>query len=80
MWRMKTFDLDIEDICYTFIKEIRSLLELAVTVCHIGLTVKQSRNIERIQKFALYIILGDNYLSYVIACTLMNIEPLNVKQ
>ena len=78
--RMKTFNLDIEDICDTYTKEIRSILELAVPVWHSGLTVKQSRDIERIQKIALYVILGDNFINYDVACTIMNIEPLSVRR
>ena len=55
MWilrRLKKYNLGIEHICDTYIKEIRSLLELAVHVWHSGLTVKQSRDIERVQKIA----------------------------
>ena len=81
MWilrRLKKYNLDIEHICDTYIKEIRSLLELAVPVWHSGLTLKQSRDIERVQKIALYIILGDSFLNYDVTCTLMNIELLNV--
>lgn len=83
MWilrRMRTFDLDIEYICDTYVKEIRSILELAVPVWHSGLTVKLSRDIERVQKIALFIILGENYLNYDVACTLMSIEPLSMRR
>ena len=55
-------------------------MELAVPVWHSGLTVKQSRDIERIQKIALYVILGDNFVNYDVACTIMNIEPLSVRR
>ena len=83
MWvlrRMKNFKLDIEYLLDTYTKEIRSLLELAVPVWHSGLTVKQSRDIERVQKTALYIILGDSHLNYDVACTLAEIEPLNIRR
>ena len=77
---MKTFNLDIELICDTYLKEIRSILELAVPVWHSGLTLKLSRDIERVQKVALSIILGENYLNYEVACTLMAIEPLEIRR
>ena len=67
MWilrRMKFFNLDLEQICDTYVKEIRSILELAAPVWHSGLTVKQSRDIERVQKIALFIMLGDNFINY----------------
>jgi hypothetical protein len=57
-------------------KESRSILELAVLVWHSGLTAKQTRDIERVQKTALIIILGTNVMNYEVACTLLGIEPL----
>ena len=83
MWilrRMKFYELDDEYILDTYMKEIRSIMELAAPVWHGGLTVKQSRDIERIQRTALFIILGDNFMDYEVACTLMNIEPLNMRR
>ena len=83
MWilrRMHFYNLDIELICDTYLKEIRSILEMAVPVWHSGLTLKLSRDIERVQKVALCIILGDNYTNYDVACTLMGIEPLDMRR
>ena len=57
MWilkRMKSFKLDIKHISDTYINEIRSILELAVQVWHSGLTVKQSRDTERVQKVGMH--------------------------
>ena len=78
--RMKIFKLDTEYIIDTYNKEIRSLLEMAVPVWHSGLTKKQSKDIERVQKTALYIIFGENYHDYDVACTLAEIEPLDVRR
>ena len=83
MWilrRMRTHHLDVDLICDTYVKEIRSILELAVPVWHSGLTLKLSRDIERIQKVALSIILGDSYINYDVACTLMGVEPLDLRR
>ena len=83
MWtlrRMKLLKLDEDIILDTYMKEIRSILELAVPVWHGGLTVKQSRDIERVQKTALLIILGDNFINYEVACTIMSIEPLSMRR
>ena len=68
--------LDEDIILDTYTKEIRSILELAVPVWHSGLTAKQTRDIERVQKTALMIILGTNYCNYEVACILMGVEPL----
>ena len=43
-------DLDIHKMFDVYIKEIRSILELAVPVWHSGLTKQQATDIERIQK------------------------------
>ena len=83
MWilrRMKKSKLDTEILLDTYTKEIRTILELAVPVWHSGLTLKQTRDIERIQKTALYIILEESYLDYDVACTLLGIEPLNLRR
>ena len=77
---MHIYNLDIELICDTYLKEIRSILEMAVPVWHSGLTIKLSRDIERVQKVALSIILADNYTNYDVACTLMGIEPLEMRR
>jgi hypothetical protein len=74
--RMKMLSLDEEIILDTYTKEIRSILELAVPVWHSWLAAKQTRDIERVQKTALMIILGTNYFDYEVACTLMGVEPL----
>ena len=83
MWiirRMKKLKLEPELLIDTYTKEIRSVLELAVPVWHGGLTAKQSRDIERVQKTALFIILEDSYINYDVACTLAEIEPLDQRR
>ena len=61
-------------------KEVRSLLELAVPVWHSALTKQQSKQIERIQKFALAIILEKDYTNHKVACTLLKVDPLYVRR
>ena len=53
--------LDIEPLLIldVYLKEVRSVVELAVPAWHIGLTLRQSADIERVQRVAVYIILGD---------------------
>ena len=74
--RMKNLGMETEHIFDTYTKEIRSVLELAVPAWHSGLTQKLSGDIERVQKIAFKIILGDSYCDYDIACTLLETEPL----
>ena len=62
MWtlrRMKVLNLDPLLILDVYMKEIRSVVELAVPAWHSGLTVRQTADIERVQRVAVYIILSD---------------------
>ena len=63
-----------------YVKEVRSLLENAVSVWHSGLTRKETNQIEKIQKTAFKIILGDDYLSYDVVCTLIGVDPLEFRR
>ena len=45
-----------------------------------GLTCEQVSTIERVQKTALFIILDKNYINYQAACTLVDLEPLDVRR
>ena len=78
--RMKNIGLEAEYIFDTYIKEIRSVLELAVPVWHSSLTKKLSNEIERVQKIAFRIILGDHYNDYDVACTLLETETLEMRR
>ena len=51
-------------------------MELAVPAWHGGITQAEHMDIERIQKSAAHIILGENYLSYRNALKEMSLEPL----
>ena len=58
------------------IKRIRSLLEFAVAVWHPSLTNEDRLKIERVQKSALSIIMGQEYKSYRSALKKFNLESL----
>ena len=88
MWtirRMKVLDMDPLIILDVYIKEIRSVLELAVPAWHSGLTVKQSADLERVQRVALYIILSDaitgkSEYNYDMSLVILDIEPLYIRR
>ena len=52
------------------------MLELAVPAWHSGLTKQQSADIERIQKIAFRLILGQKYENYTQACNLLSTQTL----
>ena len=73
---MKNIGLEIEHMFDTYIKEIRSVLELVVPAWHSGLTLKQCEDIEWVQKIAFKIILGVDYYNYNVACTILESDTL----
>ena len=78
--RLKRFNLDIFKLFDVYTKEVRSILELAVPVWHSSLTKNESRQIENVQKSSFKIILGESYISYEVACTILGAEPLDLRR
>ena len=62
------FKLSTKELFDVYIKEIRSVLELAVPVWHPGLTKSQTNKIENVQNLAFKIILQKHYNNYQQAC------------
>ena len=83
MWalrRMKALNMDSDIILDFYIKEVRCHLELAVPVWHSGLTVKQSLDIERVQRAAVSILTGKTEFDYSHVCSSLNIKPLHKRR
>ena len=78
--RLKKLGADQEDLKEIFIKQIRSVLEFAVPVWHSSLTGVDRLRIERVQKSAMHIILGDRYRSYTSAMKYLHIESLFIRR
>ena len=74
--RLKSLGADEEDLLDVYIKQVRSVLELAVPAWHGGLTQAERLDIERVQKSALHIVLGSFYTSYNNALQVTNLESL----
>ena len=60
----KPFGMPTTDLVTIFVGYVRPLLQYACPVWHHGITKTQRDPIERVQKRALRIILGHNYISY----------------
>ena len=58
-------------------KQTRCILELAVAVWTPGLTKQETYQIERVQKCALHVILGEDYLTYDLAVKALDVEKLS---
>ena len=78
--RLKTLGASDHQLVDVYIKQVRSVLELAVPVWHSSLTVADKISIERVQKSALHIILGLEYDSYKSACQLLDLETLEARK
>ena len=78
--RMKSLKLSAKQMLDVYQKEIRSIVEMAVPVWHSGLTKKQSRSIERIQKISFRIILDTKYQTYNNALVLLESETLEQRR
>ena len=77
---MLELNLDISQLFDVFVKEIRSILEMAVSVWHSDLTKKQADNIESIKKTAMKIILQENYSGYDMACNICSTQTLKTAE
>ena len=83
MWvlrRLKNMKMDKSTILEYYQKEVRVHLELAVPVWHSGLTMKQSADIERVQRVAISIVLGLVDFDYKRACDSLALKPLYIRR
>lgn len=78
--RLKKFGANHEDLIDIYIKQIRSILEYAVSVWHPSLTGEDRLDIERIQKSTFHIILGDQYKSYTSSLKTLKMDTLHSRR
>ena len=78
--RLKNMGASQHDLVDMFIKQIRSILELAVPVWQGSLTLEDKADLERIQKSAVHIIMGQDYQSYDMALNHLNMESLESRR
>ena len=75
--RLSKLGANSDDMLNVYNKQIRCILELAVPVWTPGLTKHEIYQIERVQKCALHVILGEDYLSYDMAVKALDVEKLS---
>ena len=78
--RLKGLGAGPSELVDMYSKQVRSVLELAVPAWHGAITQADSNDIERVQKCALHIILGDSYEGYRNALELSNLESLESRR
>ena len=74
--KVASFGTSIGELKDVYILFIRSLLEQSATVWHSSLTSENSGDLERVQKSALRVILGDKYCGYKNALTILDLDTL----
>ena len=77
---LKKYGANIVDLVDVYTKQCRSVLEMAAPAWSPGLTISHSLQIERVQKAAFAIILGEEYTSYSRALLKLNMETLSVRR
>ena len=78
--RLRIIGANVVELLDVYEKQVRSILELAVPVWEPGLTEVEKKQIERVQKAAFNIILGDEYTSYANALNTLNSESLSLRR
>ena len=68
---------DLVDVC---VKQIRCILELAAPAWQGSLNQAEKLDLERVQKCATHIILGDSYKSYSNALNILELETLESRR
>ena len=77
MRRLKELGANQDELKDIYIKQVRSLLELAVPAWHGAISNADRTDIERLQKAALHIILGEDYILYKNALKALNLLSLD---
>ena len=78
--RLLCLGASVPQLVDVYLKQVRSVLELAVPAWHSSLTVADKLSIERVQKASLQVILGETYISYSSALDIVNLQTLEQRR
>ena len=78
--RLKNLGADIYDLVDVYIKQERYIVELAVPAWQGGLSQAEKQDLERVQKTACHIILGQEYISYSNAFEILELNTLEYRR
>ena len=78
--RAKKFTSNISDLRKIYMLQVRSKLDQSAVVWHSSITKKDSRDLERVQKSAIKVILGERYKDYQDALRQLNMETLEMRR
>ena len=75
--RVASFGAPLDDLKKIYVLYVRSVLEHSSVVWHSSLTDENSEDLERIQKSAMKIILGNKYIDYKSALNYLQLDNLH---
>ena len=78
--RLKGMGASIEDLMDIYVKQVRCVLEFAVAAWNGALTSKEKLDIERVQKTALHIMVGEMYSGYGDALISVSLDTLDARR
>ena len=78
--KVASFGTSIDELKNIYILFVRIQLEHSATVWHSSLTEDNRNDLERVQKSAFKIILGDRYHSYKLALGELDLETLDERR
>ena len=78
--KLKAFQVPTNDLVNIYVLYIRSRLEQSAVVWHSSLTLGEEKELERVQKVALRLILGNDYQDYDQARSITAIQTLNERR
>ena len=78
--RVSCFNPLLEDLKVTYFLFVRNVFEQSATVWHSSLTQENSEVIERVQKSAMKLILGNQYIEYKESLGKVDMDPKNKKR
>ena len=80
IYKAATFTNSRQDLKSLYLTYIRSAIEQSAVVWHSSLTDKNRKDLERVQKTAIKVILGSNYTTYKKGLKILNIQSLNERR
>ena len=78
--RLRLLGATSDEMLDVYNKQVRCIMEMAVAVWQPGLSQAEDKQIERVQKAAFSIILGDQYFNYKNALKYLECESLNSRR
>ena len=77
LYKAASFTNSRQDLKSIYLTYIRSAIEQSAVVWHSSLTKKNRKDLERVQKTAIKVILGSNYTNYKDGLKMMKIQSLD---